>query len=321
MSFLKDLAETFLAFAECFFYAFSVSDVAADAGAALEGAGLDVEEWAAQEAGEGGHAADDSMYVEESPEMVLAARKAERDQLIAQAEGILGNYQLDLGRADNATEPKYFEAHPGGKGTVTELTHTKTPEAKVETISEIHDIMRDVAESGPRNVREAAMALQEGFVKGAFKLEDLDRLVAEGKVDSAAASYWKQFWGQGADAAGFGADMSKEFASKKKEAGDTNYKVKIRRAYDIGLEAQDKGIIAASRDSLDKYVDELMTFDDAAFESTKRIVASYVADKRTSGSVPRVGADGATQPISVTASSDPGPLPSIDAQLSSLGWK
>jgi hypothetical protein len=264
---------------------------------------------------------DDAMYVEESPEMVLAARKSERDQLIAQAADILGKYELDLGKAENATEKTYFDAHPGGKGTVTELTHTKTPEAKVETISEVHDVMRDVAESGPRNVREAAMAIQEGIVKGAFKAEDLDRLVAEGKVDSAAASYWKKFWGMGPDTGSFGADMSKEFSKGKKEASDNVYRAKLRRAYDIGLEAQDKGLISGSRDSLDTYVDELMNFDDASFESTKRVVSSYSADKRTSGSVPRVGMDAATEAMTVTASSDPEPEVSQQDLLASLGWK
>lgn len=325
-------------------------DMDADAGEALENAGVNVQDWAKQEAEEAGHKADDdmyakdkkdedeeeeeededekkeeeeddAMYVEESPEMVLAARKAERDNLIAQAADILNKYELDLGKAENATEPKYFEAHPGGKGTVTELSHTKTPEAKVETISEVHDVMRDVAESGPRNVREAAALLQEQMVKGAMSAEDLDKLVAEGKVDSAAASYWKKYFGMAPDAGSFGADMSKEFVSKKKEASEGVYKAKLRRAYDIGLEAQDKGLIGSTRDSLETYVDELMNFDDASFESTKRVVSSYSVNKRTSNSVPRVGMDAATEAMNVTANADIEPEVNQSDLLSSLGWK
>lgn len=262
----------------------------------------------------------DAMFVDESPEMVLAARKAERDGLVAQAGEILGKYELDLGKAENATEPKYFEAHPGGKGTVTDLSHTKTPEAKVETISEIHDVMRDVAESGPRNIREAAAVLQEQIVKGAMTAEDIDRLVAEGKVDSAAASYWKQYFGQAPDSGSFGADMSKEFATKKKEAGNKAFRARLRRAYDIGLEAQEKGLIGGTRGSLDSYVDELMSFDDQAFESTKRVVSSYNASKRTSGSVPRVGTEPASEPMAVTASTETQPSSELDL-LSALDWK
>ena len=118
--------------------------------------------------------------------------------------------------------------------------------------SEIHDVMRDVAESGPRNVREAASLIQEAIVKGAIKADDIDRLVAEGKVDAAAASYWKKFWAQGPDTGSFGADLSKEFATKKKEASDQNFKVKLRRAYDLGLVAQEKGMIDATRKALEE---------------------------------------------------------------------
>ena len=249
-----------------------------------------------------------------------SARRAERDKLVSEASDILGKYELDLGKAENATEPTYFKAHPGGKGTVTELTHSKTPEAKVETISEIHNVMREVAESGPRNVREAAAVIQEQIVKGAFTSEDLDRLVAEGKVDSAAASYWKKYFGQAAGAGSFGSDLSKEFSSKKKEASDTGYRVKLRRAYDVGLQAQEKGLIATTRDALDTYVDEIMHFDDAAFESNKRVIANYKASKK-SGALPRVGVDAAGQAMSVTASAEPTPEPDLNDMLGSLGWK
>jgi hypothetical protein len=249
---------------------------------------------------------------------VLASRKAERDAIVVQAaDKILRKYELDLGPAQNATEPTYFKAHPGGKGTVTELTGTKTPEALVESISEVHTKVREVAEAGPRNVREAATAIQESIVKGAFTAEDVDRLVAEGKVDATAASYWKQFFGQAPDSGSFGADMSKEFATKKKEADDKSFRLKLRRAYDVGMQAQDKGLVGATRNDLEKYVDEIMSFDDASFESTKRVVASYKAT--SSQKLPVVGGEeGLSQPIEVTANIEPA---SITDQLTGLGWK
>ena len=250
------------------------------------------------------------MFVLEPQADVVAARKRDRDELIARAADALG-------KAENCTEKTFYEAHPGGKGTVTELTHTKTPEAKVETISEVHEIMRDVAESGPRNVREAAEKINEYIVKGAMSADDLEKLVAEGKVDSAAAAYWKKYFGQAPDAGSFGADLSKEFAAKKKEASIEGYKAKLRRAYDIGLEAQEKGIINASRKDLDKYVDEIMQFDDASFESTKRVVASSTAAK-TSGSVPRVGMNAASEPMAVVASPNKEEPVDLVGQLTSL---
>ena len=263
----------------------------------------------------------DMQFVEEPMESVMAARKKAREELVAQAaDKILGKYELDLGTAQNATEPKYFEAHPGGKGTTTDLTHTKTDEAKVETISEIHDVMRDVAESGPRNVREAAMEIQEGIVKGAFTAEDLDALVKAGKVDAAAAAYWKKYWAQGSDTGSFGADLSKEFASKKKEASAKELEVKMRRAYDTGLQAQEKGLIDSSRESLDKYVDEIMQLPDAAFESTKRIIASMNGGRKNK-SLPRVGVDAAAESMTVTASIEKTPDTDWTTKLKDLGWK
>jgi hypothetical protein len=256
--------------------------------------------------------------VEEDEESMVCARRKMREELVAEAtDKILGKYELSLDKAQNATEKTYFEAHPGGKGTDTELTHTKTPEAHVETISEVHDVMRDVAESGPRNVREAAAIIQEEIVKGAIKSEDLDKLVSEGKVDAAAASYWKKYFSQ-ANGGSFGADLSKEFATKKKEASVDTLKVKIRRAYDLGLEAQDKGFIDATRASLDTYVDDLMKMDDAAFESTKRIISKMASSKK-SGKLPRVTASAATEAMSVSAndSAEPDWLNG----LSNLGWK
>jgi len=265
--------------------------------------------------------AQDIMMMLDDEPMTLEARKAARDEIVSKAGEILNKYELDLGKATNVTEPTYFDAHPGGKGTVTELTHTKTPEAKVETISEIHDIMRDVAESGPRNVREAAERIQSGIVKGAFTEKDVERLVAEGKVDPAAAKYWKQYFGLAPDAGDFGSQMSAEFTSQKKKASNDNWRTKVRRAYDIALEAQDKGLINSARGALESYVDELMSFDDAAFESTKRVVASYKSTKLTSGSVPRVGMDAATEAMEVTASVDAKPVVGMQDTLFSLGWK
>ena len=257
------------------------------------------------------------LEVAESPAEVLASRKAEREEMLKQAGDILGKYELGLDKAQNATEKTYFDAHPGGKGTTTDLTHTKTDGAKVETISEVHDVMRDVAESGPRNVREAAAQIQEAIVKGALDASKIDQLVAEGKVDAAAAAYWKKYFGQAPDAGSFGADLSKEFASKKKEASVDELKAKMRRAYAIGLQAQEAGRCANTPEALNNYVDELMTLDSKAFDSFKRIIAI----ERKSGVLPRTTAESAKEPINVTASAEPVTQPSIYEQLDSLGWK
>jgi hypothetical protein len=246
----------------------------------------------------------------------LEIKASKRDQLIAKAEAILGKYTLDLGKAENCTEPTFSQAHPKG-GTTTELTGTKTPEAKVETIEEAHKIMREVAESGPRNVREAAAELQEKVVEGKIKVADLDQLVSEGKADAEAVAYFKKYFAQASGAGSFGADLSKEFAASKKTASDDNYKIKLRRAYDVGLMAQDKGFISTTKEALDSYVDEIMKFDDAAFESTKRVMAQYGAKVKTAGVLPVVGSESAR--VDLSASTEPKTV-SVAEQLSVL-WK
>ena len=52
------------------------------------------------------------------------------------------------------------------------------------------------------------------------------------------------------------------------------YRVKLRRAYDVGLDMQRKGLLPTTKTALDKQVDEIMDFDDRAFESFKRSIAS-----------------------------------------------
>jgi hypothetical protein len=53
-----------------------------------------------------------------------------------------------------------------------------------------------------------------------------------------------------------------------------NYKVKLRRAYDVAMDMQKKGFIGATKTALDKQVDEILSFDNKAFEAFKRTIAS-----------------------------------------------
>lgn len=64
------------------------------------------------------------------------------------------------------------------------------------------------------------------------------------------------------------------FTAKKEESDKDSYKIKLRRAYDIALEMQKKGLLALSKTALDHQVDEIMEFDDKAFEAVKRTVAN-----------------------------------------------
>ena len=81
-----------------------------------------------------------------------------------------------------------------------------------------------------------------------------------------------------AEAADKSDDLKKALASKMKKAEEDeareSYRVKLRRAYDVGLDMQRKGLLPTTKTALDKQVDEIMDFDDRAFESFKRSIAS-----------------------------------------------
>ena len=244
----------------------------------------------------------------------VVSTKKTREEIIAQAEAILGKYQLTLDKAETVTEPTFTQAHPKG-GTTTELTGTKTPGAKVETIAEQHEVIQEIALSGPRNVREAAAELNEKIVEGKIKVEDLDRLVAEGKADAECVAYFKKFWAQAPGTGSFGSDLSKDFDGAKKKASVDEIKAKYRRAYDVGLVAQEKGFITPTREALNSYVDEIMKFDDAAFESNRRVMAGY--KPRQQGGLPVITASAANTDIGASANEQPASMPD---QLSVL-WR
>lgn len=69
--------------------------------------------------------------------------------------------------------------------------------------------------------------------------------------------------------------LTERFISKKADEEREAYKIKLRRAYDIAMEMQRKGMIAKTRPELNRQVDEIMEFDNKAFEAFKRSVASF----------------------------------------------
>jgi hypothetical protein len=68
--------------------------------------------------------------------------------------------------------------------------------------------------------------------------------------------------------------VNNAFQTKKAEDEKDSYKIRLRRAYDVAIEMQKKGLLPISKTALDKQVDDIMDFDDKAFEAFKRSVAS-----------------------------------------------
>jgi hypothetical protein len=70
------------------------------------------------------------------------------------------------------------------------------------------------------------------------------------------------------------AKLSDSFAEKKADEDREGYRVMLRRAYDVGMEMQRKGLLPMSKVALDNQVDEIMSFDGKAFEAFKRSIGN-----------------------------------------------
>ena len=73
------------------------------------------------------------------------------------------------------------------------------------------------------------------------------------------------------------ASLSQRAMQKKAQEEREAYRVKLRRAYDVGMEMQKKGLLPLTKSALDKQVDDIMEFDDNAFEAFKRSVSNAKA--------------------------------------------
>ena len=161
---------------------------------------------------------------------------------------------------------------PLGKSTPLVGLDTKSDGAVIEGIVEQHEEILKKLEGFPK-VREAMEHLGNMLKSGKLKVEELDdsdKLKALA-VDADAAKYWKQYFSDGDEKSKeFANELTKEYTKKKVEASIDNEKIKMRRAYDVALSMQDKGMIGPSVSELHAQVDEIMKFDDKSFESYKR---------------------------------------------------
>jgi len=211
--------------------------------------------------------ADDAEVDEAGLETSAAARKAWRERVAAE---VGAKYQLKLDPQTTVETDM-----PIGRSHALERLDTKTPEATFEGIIETHEAIMKAVQNLPK-VREAMEHLGGLLKSGTLKVEELDNAekLQALAVDPAAAKYWKDFWGQaGPEGSQFAADLVKEYGTKKAKASLEDQKIRLKRAYGLALDMQEKGIIREGRAVLDKQVDDLVKLDDASFESLKRVVA------------------------------------------------
>ena len=126
-----------------------------------------------------------------------------------------------------------------------------------------------------RQKKEAVMSAGEALARGLSNRADDCEEAAEEEV----AEHEENMHSDADDApqSVVASKMQESFAAKRAASDNEKYKVKLRRAYDVGMEMQEKGLLARTKTALDRQVDEILSFDDPAFESFKRSIGNAKA--------------------------------------------
>jgi hypothetical protein len=184
----------------------------------------------------------------------------------------------------------------------------------VETIQETNKAMMDVAKAPPK-VRKEAEAIQRLVSEGKLDPRDVDALVAEG-LDKDAVAYWKKYFGEVDGGGEFASELVKEHVKSAMEEELNKFRVKLARAYELTYDMVDRGLCRHDRATISDQVDQVMKFNDDAFESLKKVVARHEpgALRKEAGRIPQVGlrGDGEFSPVTAAVEED------SYAQLSSM---
>jgi hypothetical protein len=140
---------------------------------------------------------------------------------------------------------------------------------------------RQVAESGtPSPGQEHAADDFQGKEDLENKADDDEEVeeVAEEAAEEEVEEHEEDMHGKESDAqdalSAVQSKLNQSFIAKKAEDEREAYRVRLRRAYDVGMEMQRKAMLAKTRPALNNQVDLMMEFDDKAFEAFKRSVAN-----------------------------------------------
>lgn len=173
----------------------------------------------------------------------------------------------------------------------------------IETNEEQHKKDMEVAKAEPK-VRKEAERLNTLITEGKVSKDELDSLISQG-LDPEVVKYWKQYYGQaGKEGSEFAKLLTTETMKAKAEEEMQGYRVKVARAYELANEMVRRGLLTDDRTSIGAQVDEIMRWNDEAFDSMKRVVAKHapLSIRKEAASVPQVGLIGsgesyATNPV------------------------
>lgn len=160
--------------------------------------------------------------------------------------------------------------------------------AVIENLEEEHKAMMDAA-TAPVKVRKQAESIAKLIANGELNATDVDSLSSEG-VDPAAVAYYKKYLSQVDGGSEFAAALTKDVKNSKASEDLAKEKVKLASCFKLAFAMASRGLCSASEEAVSAKVDELMNYNDSAFESLKRTVASYNPEVlKTAGRLPQVG--------------------------------
>lgn len=163
---------------------------------------------------------------------------------------------------------------------VTDKAENKADDMKADKKEEVEDKKENLASDGVGMMENAGMA---GVTKDSGTDVATSKPTGTDKPAGHAGNMEVKFTGNvstpGQEVANstpssVTAKLTETFTKKKAQEESENYKIKLRRAYNVAMEMQRKGMISQTHPALDRAVDEMMNFDDKAFESYKRVVAN-----------------------------------------------
>jgi hypothetical protein len=165
--------------------------------------------------------------------------------------------------------------------------------ARVEDLVEVHEQMLDAAHSTPKasaKVKKAAADIHKMVSEGKLAKEDVDSLVAHG-VDPEAVKYYKELFNADAETKAFATELTKEHVKAQVEEEMGKYRTKIARAYEMAYDMVSRDLLADEKGAVNSQVDQIMKWNDEAFDSMKRVIARHAPKslRKQASSLPVVG--------------------------------
>jgi hypothetical protein len=158
----------------------------------------------------------------------------------------------------------------------------------IENINEAHKAILDSMNVSSQ-VKKEAESIHRLISEGKLDPQDLDALVSQG-LDQEAVAYYKKYFGQIEGGSSFANELVKEHAKAELEQELSTFKVKMARAYELTYDMVDRGLVANDRQVISAHVDELMNFNEANFETLKKVVAKHTpVMQKQAGRMPQVG--------------------------------